>query len=53
MRRMTRVFVRRQANWFKEEDPSIAWFYGGEERLTERVEAHIRAWLRRQGYDQK
>jgi tRNA dimethylallyltransferase len=25
-RRATRVFVRRQANWFKESDPSIAWF---------------------------
>lgn len=25
-RRATRVFVRRQANWFKESDPNIAWF---------------------------
>jgi tRNA dimethylallyltransferase len=26
MRRATRVFVRRQANWFKETDESIKWF---------------------------
>ena len=26
MRRATRVFVRRQANWFREADPSIRWF---------------------------
>ncbi|MBK9207554.1 MAG: tRNA (adenosine(37)-N6)-dimethylallyltransferase MiaA [Anaerolineales bacterium] len=26
MRRVTRIFVRRQANWFKESDPDINWF---------------------------
>jgi tRNA dimethylallyltransferase len=26
MRRVTRNFVRRQANWFKESDPKIKWF---------------------------
>ena len=26
IRRATRVFVRRQANWFRESDPKIAWF---------------------------
>jgi tRNA dimethylallyltransferase len=26
MRRVTRIFVRRQANWFKESDPNIIWF---------------------------
>lgn len=26
MRRRTRVFVRRQANWFKASDPTIHWF---------------------------
>jgi len=26
IRRATRVYVRRQANWFKESDPSIHWF---------------------------
>ena len=25
IRRMTRIFVRRQANWFKESDPNIHW----------------------------
>ncbi|MFN8385043.1 MAG: tRNA dimethylallyltransferase [Anaerolineales bacterium] len=25
-RRATRVYVRRQANWFKESDPNILWF---------------------------
>jgi len=45
MRRSTRVFVRRQANWFKEDDPTIAWFYAGDEKITEKVEARIRAWL--------
>jgi tRNA dimethylallyltransferase len=26
IRRATRIFVRRQANWFKESDPDISWF---------------------------
>ena len=26
IRRMTRIFVRRQANWFKESDPTIYWY---------------------------
>ena len=26
MKRYTRIFVRRQANWFKENDPKIHWF---------------------------
>jgi tRNA dimethylallyltransferase len=26
IRRATRIFVRRQANWFKETDPNIQWF---------------------------
>jgi tRNA dimethylallyltransferase len=29
MRRLTRVFVRRQANWFKLNDPGIHWFEAG------------------------
>lgn len=28
MKRNTRTFVRRQANWFKDNDPSITWFEG-------------------------
>jgi tRNA dimethylallyltransferase len=26
MRKATRIFVRRQSNWFKENDPGISWF---------------------------
>jgi tRNA dimethylallyltransferase len=26
IRRATRIFVRRQANWFKESDSNIRWF---------------------------
>jgi tRNA dimethylallyltransferase len=29
MKRATRQFVRRQANWFKESDPTIHWFNAG------------------------
>jgi tRNA dimethylallyltransferase len=29
MKRLTRIFVRRQANWFKENDPHIRWFEAG------------------------
>ncbi|GAB4503695.1 MAG: tRNA (adenosine(37)-N6)-dimethylallyltransferase MiaA [Anaerolineales bacterium] len=49
MRRLTRIFVRRQANWFKENDPAIAWFEAGGAGVTERIEACIRAWLAEAG----
>jgi len=42
IRRATRIFVRRQANWFKESDPNIKWFRV-EDRVIERIEAYIRA----------
>lgn len=44
IRRATRVFVRRQANWFKESDPNIKWFKveGG---FIEEIEVHIRQSL--------
>jgi tRNA dimethylallyltransferase len=41
MRRATRVFVRRQANWFKEADPNIAWFQVKDGVIAE-IEKHIR-----------
>lgn len=43
-RRKTRIFVRRQANWFKMDDPHIRWF---EVRPTtvDEMEATIRSWL--------
>jgi tRNA dimethylallyltransferase len=40
IRRATRVFVRRQANWFKESDPNIQWFRV-EEGVVEQIESYI------------
>jgi tRNA dimethylallyltransferase len=42
MKRITRIFVRRQGNWFKESDPQIKWFNPNEENMTEYVEEYIR-----------
>lgn len=42
MRRITRVFVRRQSNWFKESDPSIHWFHPEREKLLNEIETLIR-----------
>jgi tRNA dimethylallyltransferase len=42
MRRMTRIFVRRQANWFKESDPRIRWFHPHQ---TEEIESYLRRVL--------
>lgn len=44
MRRHTRQFVRRQANWFKEDDADIHWF-NLETNTAEDVARAIRAWL--------
>ncbi len=41
MRRATRAFVRRQANWFREADPNTIWFYGGEQNLAEKLSTLI------------
>jgi tRNA dimethylallyltransferase len=41
MKRLTRRFVRHQANWFKENDPSIHWF-----EADQPVEAEIEALIR-------
>jgi tRNA dimethylallyltransferase len=41
IQRATRVFVRRQANWFKETDPNIKWFRV-EEGVVEKIESYIR-----------
>jgi tRNA dimethylallyltransferase len=43
IRRATRVFVRRQANWFKESDPSIAWF-----KVENGVEKEIEIYIHQQ-----
>ncbi len=42
IKRKTRNFVRRQANWFKRGDPNIRWFTSGEKTLDE-IEEYIRS----------
>jgi tRNA dimethylallyltransferase len=43
MRRVTRVFIRRQANWFKESDESIKWFHpNNEKEIEEYIVARVR-----------
>jgi tRNA dimethylallyltransferase len=44
IRRITRIFVRRQANWFKETDPNIKWFRV-EEGVVSEIESYIRQLL--------
>lgn len=44
MKRQTRIFVRRQANWFRLDDPNIHWFNADENPL-DKMEAVIRRWL--------
>jgi tRNA dimethylallyltransferase len=46
MRRATRIFVRRQANWFKEDDPDIRWFEADQENVVEQIEDLIRDHFR-------
>jgi len=44
IRRMTRTFVRRQANWFKESDPNIHW-YQVKDGVVDEIESYIRKSL--------
>ncbi|HEY9529076.1 MAG TPA: tRNA (adenosine(37)-N6)-dimethylallyltransferase MiaA [Anaerolineales bacterium] len=44
IRRITRVFVRRQANWFKESDPNIRWFRM-EAGIVDEIQSYIRSAL--------
>ena len=44
MRRLTRQFVRRQANWFKADDPDIEW-NDLSDGLADRLVDRIRSWL--------
>jgi len=44
IKRATRIFVRRQANWFKESDPNIKWFRV-ETGVVEEIESYIRELL--------
>ncbi len=41
MRHATRIFVRRQSNWFKVSDPNIHWLYAGEENIVDKIIAII------------
>ena len=41
IRRATRVFVRRQGNWFKESDPEIKWFRV-HDKTTREIQEYIR-----------
>jgi len=44
MKRATRLFVRRQANWFNAEDPNIHWFRVTTDTADE-IEKTIRKFL--------
>lgn len=44
IKRNTRIFVRRQANWFKPDDPRITWFQASE-NLVDQMETTIRRRL--------
>lgn len=50
MKKATRIFVRRQANWFKASDPDIHWFNVNEHTVAE-MEETIRAWLTKRSLD--
>lgn len=51
IKRNTRIFVRRQANWFKESDEQIHWFHATQTTVDEMVAAINQAsnWLALQG----
>lgn len=44
IKKNSRQFVRRQANWFKENDPKIHWFEMNE-KTTREISKLIRGWL--------
>lgn len=44
MKRKTRIYVRRQANWFKQESAEIRW-YQVDEQTVDQLSADIQAWL--------
>ncbi|MCL5428774.1 MAG: tRNA (adenosine(37)-N6)-dimethylallyltransferase MiaA [Chloroflexi bacterium] len=41
----TRMFVRRQANWFKRDDPEIHWFEAGDKKVILEIEEMVREFL--------
>lgn len=46
IQRQTRVFVRRQANWFKKDDPNIVWFEMNP-GIEHQIIAFVSGWLSR------
>jgi tRNA dimethylallyltransferase len=44
MKRRTRQFIRRQANWFRQDDSRIQWFTVNE-NIVDELERAIRKWL--------
>jgi len=48
IKRQTRIFVRRQANWFKETDPQIYWFKF-EPQIVQNVQDLIANWVDSEG----
>ena len=44
IKRQTRIFVRRQANWFKQSDPDIHWVHAGSDAVSE-LERITLNWL--------
>jgi tRNA dimethylallyltransferase len=46
IKRKTRIYVRRQANWFKLTDPAICWFSPSETMINEMI-----AYLQECGYE--
>jgi len=49
MKRNTRKYIRRQANWFKPTDPRITWFPAGD-HLAERMGTFIKDTLLKSGH---
>lgn len=45
IRRLTRMFVRRQANWFRESDPAISWFDAEDPDLVDAAESAVRRFI--------
>lgn len=44
IKRRTRIFVRRQANWFRSNDPNIVWF-DVKLGIVDEMESIVQAWL--------
>lgn len=44
MKRLTRVFVRKQANWFRETDPDIHWFQADNLEIDAIIQLVYQTW---------